>query len=132
MGEGMPKKEDQFTPGKYLSPSQIDIIKSQAQNVMDPVHQPRLIQLIDGFVESNGTRTPEYSRLMEAMKVSGELLSPALRYPLDVQQNLPFLYYLAYYDYLILVGVLTVEDVMRVQSQFADVLSGKKDKLPQA
>ena len=49
---------DQFTPGKYLSPSQIDIIKSQAENVMDPKNQSRFIQLIDGFVESNGTRTP--------------------------------------------------------------------------
>lgn len=123
---------DQFTPGKYLSPSQIDIIKSQAENVMDPKNQSRFIQLIDGFVESNGTRTPEYSRLMEALKVSSELLSPSLHYPADVQQNLPFLYYLAYYDYLILVGVLTMEDVMNIQSQFADVLSGKKNKLPQA
>ena len=40
---------DQFTPGKYLSPSQIDIIKSQAENVMDPKNQSRFIQLIDGL-----------------------------------------------------------------------------------
>ena len=123
---------DQFTPGKYLSPSQIDIIKSQAENVMDPKNQSRFIQLIDGFVESNGTRTPEYSRLMEGLAVPSELLPRFVPFPADVQQILPFLYYLAEYDYLILVGVLTVEDVMNIQSQFADVLSGKKNKLPQA
>ena len=70
---------DQFTPGKYLSPSQIDIIKSQAENVMDPKNQSRFIQLIDGFVESNGYHPYEHQQHTACLQRSARLLSPVCR-----------------------------------------------------
>ena len=124
--------DEQFKMGQYLSPSQIEIIKSQAKDIMDLTKQPVIVQLMDSFIESNGTRTAEYTKLFETMKQTSTLLSSGLNYPEQVKQTLPLLYYMAYYDLLVLVGIISEEDIIKMQGQFSDMMGGVKKETPKA
>ena len=91
------------TKNKYLQESQIEDVKSELESLPDNIDGfVRLLTMIDGFVRANGTADGEYEAIFTLVT------------PLAVMQStFPFLAAIGFYDYLLLTGVLSAEEIKR-------------------
>ena len=103
------KKEDAFEAGEYLSSAQIEIVKGRKDGPLSD--QGSLLSLIDGFVRSNGKADAKYEALFKIAKNAGDLMARLAEYPQPVQQTLPVLLGVSFWDLLMLVGVIDEKEV---------------------
>ena len=113
--------QELFQPKGYLSPAQIEIAKNKVPDLMNGEGQSDLIALVDSFVRSNGTADEKYEKIFSLLnEVKGMCMSQS-GYPERVAQTMPMVYGLLFYNYAILVGLVTEEDIMEMQRKAAEM-----------
>ena len=118
--------------GAYLSQAQIEVL----QNKIDPAkgtlaEQMGLVTLADAFVRQNGRANAEYEALYDLVQKTALINGGSLKYDERIRQSCPVLFFVAYYNYLILIGVLSEEDLERIQREALRQM-GVGPKTPQA
>ena len=106
---------DPFMAESYLSPSQIEIAHQRVQDAKTLADNIACYTLIDSFVRANGKANVEYETLFSLLQNVMTASSDLMKYPTRVKENLPILFMLAYFDYLVLTGVMSEEDITRFQ-----------------
>lgn len=101
--------KDEFETQEYLSPAQIEIVKARKEEPIS--NQNALLDLIDGFVRSNGKADAKYEAMLKTARDASALFGCLADYPQPVQQTVPLLFGLLYWDFLMLVGVISEQDV---------------------
>ncbi len=117
-------QDNSFLVQEYLSESQIEIIRSKS-NSGKLADQKECIALIDGFVRSNQKITPEYEKLYGLVQNSLSIMDGLVAYPERIQQGIPALYGIAYYNLLYLVGAFTEEDIAKISEQIRSMMNGE-------
>ena len=113
--------QELFQPKEYLSPSQIEIAKSKVPDLMKAQSQDDFLSLVDGFVRSNGKADEKYEKLFSLLSETKKMCMPESGYPERVMQTMPMAYGLLFYDFLILVGLVTEEDIAEMQRKAAEM-----------
>lgn len=113
--------QELFQPKGYLSPAQIEIAKNKVPDLMNGQGQSDLIALVDGFVRSNGTADEKYEKIFSLLNEVKGMCMPQSGYPERVAQTMPMVYGLLFYNYAILVGLVTEEDIMEMQRKAAEM-----------
>ena len=113
--------QELFQPKGYLSPAQIEIAKNKVPDLMNGQSQSDLITLVDGFVRSNGTADEKYEKIFSLLSEVKEMCLPQSSYPERIAQTMPMVYGLLFYNYAILVGLVTEEDIMEMQRKAAEM-----------
>ena len=113
--------QELFQPKGYLSPAQIEIAKNKVPDLMNGQGQSDLIALVDGFVRSNGTADEKYEKIFSLLSEVKEMCLPQSNYPERIAQTMPMVYGLLFYNYAILVGLVTEEDIMEMQRKAAEM-----------
>lgn len=111
------KNEELFIPREYLSSSQIEIVKAKVMESESIADNTACFSLIDSFVRANGKADAEYEALFSILQNLILTTSSAMHYPERVSSTLPILFIIAYYDYLVLTGVMSEEDISRMQEE---------------
>ena len=114
--------QELFQPKGYLSPSQIEIAKSKVPDLLNGQGQSDLISLVDGFIRSNGTADEKYEKMYSLLSEVKAMCMPTSGYPERVAQTMPMVYGLLFYNYAVLVGLVTEEDIMEMQRKAAEML----------
>ena len=117
MEEKEPNLQNQFVTGEYLSESQIDIAKQRVQSCVSMADNMSVLTLIDSFVRANGKANVEYETLFSLLQSTMTATSDMMSYPQRVKENLPLIFLFAFYDYLILTGVMSEDDISRLQAE---------------
>lgn len=117
MEENTPKVPNQFTVMEYLSESQIEIAKQRVQSSATMADNMAVLTLIDSFVRANGKANVEYETIFSLLQSTMTATSDIMAYPQRVKENLPLVFLFAYYDYLILTGVMSEDDISRLQAE---------------
>ena len=117
MEEKKPNLQNQFVTGEYLSESQIDIAKQRVQSCVSMADNMSVLTLIDSFVRANGKANVEYETLFSLLQSTITATSDMMSYPQRVKENLPLIFLFAFYDYLILTGVMSEDDISRLQAE---------------
>lgn len=102
---------------RYLSQSQIDHVKDELNSLgKDFEGFQDVLSLIDRYVRTNETADEAYdtffgivTKINEALPVSAELED-------TIRATVPMLSGIAFYDYLILTGILTAGDLQTIAS----------------
>ena len=117
MEEKEPNLQNQFVTGEYLSESQIEIAKQRVQSCVSMADNMSVLTLIDSFVRANGKANVEYETLFSLLQSTMTATSDMMSYPQRVKENLPLIFLFAFYDYLILTGVMSEDDISRLQAE---------------
>jgi hypothetical protein len=124
MSEPQELMEQPLEDGAYLSPTQLDVLRTRNADVKTPADQIALLALLDSFVASNNRRDEEYRQLFDMAQKVSLMNSPQLHYPESVSSSLPILFGIAYFDLLVLVGVVTTEDILEWEKNLQDRMRG--------
>lgn len=124
MNEPQELMEQPLKDGAYLSPTQLDVLRTRNADVKTPADQIALLALLDSFVASNNRRDEEYRQLFDMAQKVSLMNSPQLHYPESVASSLPILFGIAYFDLLVLVGVVTTEDILEWEKNLQDRMRG--------
>lgn len=124
MSEPQELMEQPLQEGAYLSPTQLDVLRTRNADVKTPADQLAVMALIDSFVTSNNRRDEEYRRLFDIAQELSLMMTPHLKYPENVSSTLPLLFGIAYFDLAVLVGIVTNEDILEWERTMADRLKG--------
>ena len=65
MSEPQELMEQPLKDGAYLSPTQLDVLRTRNADVKTPADQIALLALLDSFVASNNRRDEEYRQLFD-------------------------------------------------------------------
>ncbi len=114
--------QELFQPKGYLSPAQIEIAKNKVPDLMNGQGQSDLIALVDSFVRSNGTADEKYEKIFSLLNEVKGMCMPQSDYPERIAQTMPMVYGLLFYNYAILVGLVTEEDIMEMQRKAAEMV----------
>ena len=99
---------------RYLEPSQIEAIKAELETMSDNLDGfARLLATIDNLVRSNGTADGEYDAIFTLVTTLDLMQSSQMDYDAVVKSTYPILSAISFYDYLLVTGVLSAEDVRR-------------------
>lgn len=112
---------DLFEANGYLSPSQIDVIRTR-MDIKTIAAEEELLELVRKFVRSNNAEDGPYLDLIAAIDQAKKMNAQRLSYPEQVQMTMPLVYGVLVYDLFVLVGVITEEDFNKVKG---DLLKGK-------
>jgi hypothetical protein len=124
MSEPQELMEQPLEDGAYLSPTQLDVLRTRNADVKTPADQIALLALLDSFVASNNRRDEEYRQLFDMAQKVSLMNIPQLHYPESVASSLPILFGIAYFDLLVLVGVVTTEDILEWEKNLQDRMRG--------
>ena len=105
-----------FEPSDYLSSSQIEILRNKVLDSRTFDEQFSLLNLLDGFVRSNGKEDENFRRLRNYVQASYEFVL-SQNYPMRVAGSFPILFEMAYFDLIFFVGILTETDVEDFQKK---------------
>lgn len=108
-----------FDVQTYLSPSQIDIIKSRANSV----NRIEIVDLVHGFVESNGTLTPEFVKLENSVRAINESILFSMNMDPNIQKTLSVMLEMGIFNLLILVGVIKQEDMDNLKANMEKAMA---------
>ena len=112
-----PNAATPFTVMEYLSESQIEIAKERVQASQSMADNMSVLTLIDSFVRANGKANVEYETIFSLLQSTMTATSDIMAYPQRVKENLPLIFLFAFYDYLILTGVMSEDDISRLQAE---------------
>ena len=107
---GLPQEET-FEPKEYLTQQQIEAAKGRILTSAALPDTMACITMIDGYVRLNQTADAEYETLFNCIQNAMNALGDQMRYIKEIKDTLPVLFFLLYYDYLILTGVMSQEDL---------------------
>ncbi len=108
---------EQAEQKRYLEQSQIDSVKSELETMGDsPEAFAQLLTTIDRFVRANGTVDHEYEAIFTLVNTLDVLQSTQFTFDALVQKTFPFLSAISFYDYLLVTGVLSAEDVKLIKT----------------
>ena len=105
-----------FTAKDYLSESQIDIAKSRVKECKSMADNVSAMSLIDSFVRANGKADVEYETLFSLVQNAVTASSEMMRYSMLIKMNLPVVFMIAFYDYLVLTGVMSEDDIEQIKN----------------
>ena len=123
--------EANFQAEEYLSPSQQEIASEKSKEAKNIFEQIALANLVDNFVRSNGKADTKYLQLHESLSKLAALCSNVAVYPMNVAETLPFAYAMLYYDFLILTGVISEEDIEEMRTRAMSYF-GQEQKIAKA
>ncbi|MCR5490762.1 MAG: hypothetical protein K6F32_01360 [Bacilli bacterium] len=106
-----------FKADGYLSPSQQEIASAKNAEIKRMGDQIALVNLIDGFVRSNGKADEKYLNLYESLSKLGDLFAHSGDYPSNVADTIPFSYAMVYFSYLVLTGVISEKDIEEMKAR---------------
>lgn len=111
---GMPEEIETKPDGKYLTLTQVDAIKDEL-NKLDGSADGflRLLSMIDHYVRVNGTADGEYEALYTVVTTLDIMQSTKMGYDEIVKATFPILSAISIYDYFMLTGVLSAEDIQQ-------------------
>ena len=113
------------TKNKYLQESQIENVKSELESLPDNIDGfVRLLTMIDGFVRANGTADGEYEAIFTLVTTLDVMQSSQMEYDAVVKSTFPILAAIGFYDYLLLTGVLSAEEIKRFKGHANFPFSG--------
>lgn len=115
-----------FQADGYLSPSQKQIAFTKSKDAKTFEDQSTLSALIDSFVRSNGKADTKYLELYNALNDVSSLCTKLNVYPVHVSETIPFSYAMLYYDFLILTGVISEDDIEEMRQRAMSVFGGEQ------
>lgn len=102
---------------QYLQQEQINSVKAELESMGDsPEAFANLLTTIDRFVRANGTADHEYEAIFTLVNTLNVLQSNQFEYDALVKTTFPFLSAISFYDYLLVTGVLSADDVKQIKS----------------
>lgn len=117
---------------KYLEESQIEAIKAELESMEESTDGfVRLFSLIDHYVRVNGTADGEYEAIFTLVTTLDLMQSSQMEYDNVVKSTYPILSAISFYDYLVVTGVLTTEEIKRFKGSLNSQFPGSSG-VPQA
>ena len=116
MDEHNPNELTNYIAEEYLSPSQIEICKEKVNAAATVADNMACLTLIDSFVRANGKANTEYETLFAIVQNAITANSESMVYPEQIKVTIPMLFMLAFFDYLVLTGVMSGEDLERMSA----------------
>ena len=115
------EEELQIPKSKYLQRSQIDAIKME----MDSMEEGnegfvRLFSMIDNYIRINGTADGEYEAVFTLVTTLDLMQSSQMDYDASIKATFPIISAISFYDYLVVTGVLTPDDVKKFREGLGD------------
>ena len=118
---------------KYLTLTQIDAIKDELEHIDGSVEGfVRLTSLIDHYVRVNGTADGEYEAMYTLVTTLDIMQSTTLSYDDVVKATYPILSAISIYDFLLITGVLSTDDIKQFKDGTLYPFNKKGGGLPQA
>ena len=112
-----PNAADPFETLEYLSESQIEISRNRVKEARCLADNMAALAIIDSFVRANGKANVEYETLFAIVQNAITASSDMMRYSSQIKMNLPVIFMIAFYDYLVLTGVMSEDDIERLRDE---------------
>ena len=104
---------------RYLTADQLDAVREQLTKVGENTDAFLALALtVDSFVRNNNRADAEYEAIYTVIQTLDLMQSNQLEYTPTVRNTLPFLTALAFYDYLLITGVIAPEELKKMGVNF--------------
>ena len=104
-------------PSQYLTEGQIDLAKEKIDNCKTMADNLSALTLIDSFVRANGKNNIEYETLFSLVQNAITAQSEMMNYASQIKMTMPVIFMIAFYDYLVLTGVMSQSDIERMKNE---------------
>lgn len=123
--EDFQKKLETYQQFDYLSESQLEIAKVRVKECASMADNVSAMTLIDSFVRANGKANVEYETLFSLLQNCVTATSELMNYSPRIKVNLPLVFMFLFFDFLILTGVMSEDDIEAMQNEaFANAMKG--------
>lgn len=102
---------------KYLTIAQIELVHQRLMESETSLKSLDILDLIDSFVRANEKADEAYEKLYLVVKTSLEANAGGIDYPSHIMVTFPIVTMIAFYDYLILTGIMSEKDIDKMQSE---------------
>jgi|GEM_PF-2692464 len=102
---------------KYLTIAQIELVHQRLMESENSLKSLDILDLIDSFVRANEKADEAYEKLYLVVKTSLEANAGGIDYPSHIMVTFPIVTMIAFYDYLILTGIMSEKDIDKMQSE---------------
>lgn len=102
---------------KYLTIAQIELVHQRLMESESSLKSLDVLDLIDSFVRANEKADEAYEKLYLVVKTSLEANAGGIDYPSHIMVTFPIVMMIAFYDYLILTGIMSEKDMDKMQSE---------------
>ena len=102
---------------KYLTIAQIELVHQRLMESETSLKSLDILDLIDSFVRANEKADEAYEKLYLVVKTSLEANAGGIDYPSHIMVTFPIVTMIAFYDYLILTGIMSEIDIDKMQSE---------------
>ena len=102
---------------KYLTIAQIELVHQRLMESESSLKSLDVLDLIDSFVRANEKADEAYEKLYLVVKTSLEANAGGIDYPNHIMVTFPIVMMIAFYDYLILTGIMSEKDMDKMQSE---------------
>lgn len=123
---------DELVKKHYLIDTQIEAIREEIDRIEGaPSEYAKLLSMVDHYVRVNETADEKYLMLFQCLANFERLSQDQLALDLPIVTTLPLLSGICLFDLLILVGVITTEEMGKAQDAYLSAYQQKKGT-PQA
>ena len=102
---------------KYLTAAQIELVRNRLLESKRNHDNLDILGLIDSFVRANEKVDEGYEKIFIIVKTALEANAGDFNYPDHVTLTFPIVTMLTFYDYLILTGIMSEQDLDKMQSE---------------
>ncbi len=123
---------DELVKKDYLIDTQIEAIREEIDRIEGaPSEYAKLLSMVDHYVRVNETADEKYLMLFQSLANFERLSQDQLSLDMPIVTTLPLLSGICLFDLLILVGVITVEEMGKAQDAYLSAYQRNKGT-PQA
>lgn len=123
---------DELVKKDYLLDTQIEAIREEIDRIEGaPNEYAKLLSMVDHYVRVNETADEKYLMLFQSLANFERLSQDQLSLDMPIVTTLPLLSGICLFDLLILVGVITVEEMGKAQDAYLSAYQRNKGT-PQA
>lgn len=123
---------DELVKKDYLIDTQIEAIREEIDRIEGaPNEYAKLLSMVDHYVRVNETADEKYLMLFQSLANFERLSQDQLSLDMPIVTTLPLLSGICLFDLLILVGVITVEEMGKAQDAYLSAYQRNKGT-PQA
>ena len=123
---------DELVKKDYLIDTQIEAIREEIDRIEGaPNEYAKLLSMVDHYVRVNETADEKYLMLFQSLANFERLSQDQLALDMPIVTTLPLLSGICLFDLLILVGVITVEEMGKAQDAYLSAYQRNKGT-PQA
>ena len=102
---------------KYLTAAQIELVRNRLLESKKNHDNLDILGLINSFVRANEKADEAYEKIYIIVKTALEANVGDYSYPDHITLTFPIVTMLTFYDYLILTGIMSEQDLEKMQSE---------------